>query len=855
MARELKLSIGQHSDRGRKESNQDFHGAMIPAEPVLGLKGVAVALADGISSSKVGRIAAESAVGGFLTDYYCTPDSWSVKTSAQRVIAATNSWLDAQTRRSAIDDEHDRDRGHVCTLSAVVVKSRTAHVFHVGDSRVYRVAGQSLEQLTTDHRVVVSSQQTYLGRALGARSQVEIDYQAFELETGDVLVLATDGVYEHVEPRVVAQAIAEGAADLDGAAKRIVETAFERGSPDNLTVQIVRVDALPDGEAAELVAQTELPLPPLLEPGAIFDGYRIVRQLHDSSRSHIYLAVDTEAEAGAPVVLKIPSIDLRDDPAYLRRFAAEEWVARRLDNPHVLNPCPPLRRRNYLYVVTEYVDGRTLSQWMIDNPRPDLEVVRGIVEQIGRGLQAFHRKEMLHQDLRPENVMIDRTGTARIIDFGAARVAGIAESDLSADEPILGTAQYTAPEYFLGENGTTRSDIYSLGVITYQMLTGRLPYGARMAQARTRQQQRRVGYTSVLDDNRPIPAWVDGALRKAVHPEPVRRYEELSEFLYDLRHPDRQPAGCQSGPADGAQSAAVLEGLIGGARGRGAAVARPALRAVPLAKRKDLPDDRLAHAAILELQRGRDLVSCEFLQALGGEIVAARIAEQHQPAGIGVASEPSQCSDRHLALVADIARDHDVSLGCSVGVGEPVVGADLERKPVCLGIEACGNQRKQIDIVGGHRRRTGLRRRHRGDARARGEVDHALAAHRVRMIEQVACDRLAARPAEGPVRRVDVLLFHPGFGRLPDRDVLGGEPQPEFRHHSRPFEGEIGADETFGVDRQARHQKRCAATIAAVRSRPTCAFDLNLAWQSAGLSGLTKAICQAKCSAIAARPA
>jgi len=535
---QLQLSIGQHSDKGRKEANQDFHGAMIPAEPVLGLKGVAVALADGISSSRLGRIAAESAVGGFLADYYCTPDSWSVKTSAQRVIAATNSWLDAQTRRTAHADEHDRDRGHVCTLSAVVVKSRTAHVFHVGDSRVYRVVGQSLEQLTTDHRIVMSSEQTYLARALGISAEVEIDYQAVELDRGDVLVLATDGVYEHVEPRLVVQTIAE-APDLDVAAKQIVATAYERGSPDNLTIQIVRVDALPDGEAAELEAQTGLPLPPLPEPGALFDGYRIVRELHSSSRSHVFLAVDAEA-AAEPVVLKVPSIDLRGDPAYLRRFAMEEWVARRLDNPHLLKARSPARPRNWLYTVSEFVDGCTLTQWMVDNPRPGVEAVRGIVEQIAAGLQALHRKEMLHQDLRPENVMIDRTGTARIIDFGATRVAGIVESHPADANAILGTAQYTAPEYFLGEGGTTRSDIYSLGVIAYQMLSGRLPYGARMAQARTRQQQRQLAYASVLDDAREIPDWIDGALRKAVHPEPSRRYEELSEFLYDLRHPNRR---------------------------------------------------------------------------------------------------------------------------------------------------------------------------------------------------------------------------------------------------------------------------------------------------------------------------
>src|ERR1051326_5849436 len=123
MARDLKISIGQHSDKGRKESNQDFHGAMIPGQPLLAAKGIAVALADGISSSPVSRVAAESAVKGFLTDYYCTSDAWSVKTSAQRVIDATNSWLHSQTQQSHY--RYDKDRGYVCTLSALVIKSTT----------------------------------------------------------------------------------------------------------------------------------------------------------------------------------------------------------------------------------------------------------------------------------------------------------------------------------------------------------------------------------------------------------------------------------------------------------------------------------------------------------------------------------------------------------------------------------------------------------------------------------------------------------------------------------------------------------------------------------------------------------
>ncbi|AWM00068.2 bifunctional protein-serine/threonine kinase/phosphatase [Bradyrhizobium amphicarpaeae] len=535
MTRGLLISVGQHSDRGRKPVNQDFHGVLIPEEPLLGLKGIAAVLADGISSSTVSQIASESAVKSFLMDYYCTSESWTVKTSARRVLDATNSWLHAQTRKSQY--AYDRDKGYVCTLSAMVIKATTAHIFHVGDCRIYRVAGKALEQLTDDHRIIVSSEQTYLGRALGINPQLEIDYQAFEVEAGDIFLLATDGAYEFVDARFITSALNEHAGELDGAAKAIVEEAYRRGSDDNITVQIIRIDALPRREPAGIFNQTsQLPLPPLPEPRAIFDGYRIVREIHGSSRSHIYLAVDVETER--PVALKLPSVDLRDNAAYLKRFLMEEWIARRIDSPHVLKPLSQSRRRSYLYVATEFVEGQTLRQWMTDNPRPDLETVRGIIEQIAAGLRAFHRMEMLHQDLRPDNILIDKTGTAKIIDFGSVRVAGVAEAapPNEADE-ILGTVQYTAPEYFLGLGGSPRSDMYSLAVICYQMLTGKLPYGAQIARIRRKADVRKLKYRPA-DDDRNVPAWIDGALRRALHPDPTKRHEDLSEFIFELRNPN-----------------------------------------------------------------------------------------------------------------------------------------------------------------------------------------------------------------------------------------------------------------------------------------------------------------------------
>ena len=537
MASQLKISVGQYSHKGRKETNQDFHGVYIPEEPQLSSKGIAIALADGISSSDVSQIASEAAVTAFLDDYFCTSDAWSVKKSAQRVLIAINSWLHSQTRQSQY--RYEKDRGYVCTLSAMVIKSTTAHIFHAGDTRIYRMRDKALEQLTNDHRLWVSQDKSYLGRALGINFQLELDYQALQVEEGDIFLFATDGVYEYASPHFIINAINEHQNDLDTAAKIIVGEAYEQGSPDNLTTQVVRADDLPKQDVNELYQQlTELPFPPTLEARMIFDDYKIVREVHASSRSHVYLAVDNETNIS--VILKTPSIDLRGDPAYLERFLMEEWIARRVNSPYVLKACPQTRKRNYLYIVTEFIDGQTLSQWMIDNPKPNLETVRGIVEQIAKGLLAFHRLEMLHQDLRPDNIMIDSTGTVRIIDFGSTEVAGLIEITTPIERShLLGTAQYTAPEYFLGESGTTRSDMFSLGVMTYHMLSGKLPYGTEVAKSRTRAAQRKLNYNSVLDDNREIPAWIDPVLKKAVHPDPYKRYEELSEFIYDLRHPNK----------------------------------------------------------------------------------------------------------------------------------------------------------------------------------------------------------------------------------------------------------------------------------------------------------------------------
>ena len=540
MKNQLKISVGEYSSKGRKGINQDFHGVAIPKDNLLVSKGIAVVLADGISSSQVSQIASETAVRNFLEDYFCTSEAWSVKKSAQQVLQSVNSWLYSQTQKS--DLRFNKDKGYVCTLSAMVIKSTTAHVFHIGDSRIYRLRDGALKQLTEDHRVWIEGGKSYLARGLGINQQVEIDYKALTIKEDDVFLFTTDGIYEFVDEDFIIKTLQESVEDLNLAAKSLVEKAYQQDSDDNLTVQVVKIDALAKQSSSELYKElTDLPFPPVLEARKEFDGYKILRVLHSSSRSHVYLAEEINGQNNKQkVVIKAPSIDLHSNTEHLERFLMEEWVAKRIKSDHVLNPCLQTKQRNYLYLVTEFIEGKTLAQWMIDNPKPELETVRGIVEQIAKGLFAFHRQEMLHQDLRPENIMIDNNGVIKIIDFGATKVAGVEEIMTATErENILGTAQYTAPEYFLGEVGSTQSDLFSLAVITYQMLSGKLPYGTKVAQSRTKTAQKNLNYLSVLDEDREIPAWIDYTLKKALQPMPNKRYAELSEFIYDLRHPNK----------------------------------------------------------------------------------------------------------------------------------------------------------------------------------------------------------------------------------------------------------------------------------------------------------------------------
>ncbi|MCL1144093.1 bifunctional protein-serine/threonine kinase/phosphatase [Shewanella gaetbuli] len=534
MKQTLALSVGQYSIAGTKALNQDALQYQIPKAGLLNSKGAVFALSDGISSSNVSQIASRTAVDSFTHDYYSTPCAWSTKNAALKVLKATNYWLHAQSKNSEF--RFDLNKGYVATFSAMVFKSNTLHTLHCGDSRIYRYVNHSLEQLTQDHRRYIDEKTSYLSRALGLEAILDIDYAHYPLAKGEHYILATDGVYEFVSPNQLGEIIDTHQTDLDHCAKVIVHTALENGSDDNLSVMIVAVEQLPSKALSEWQEQAQtLKSTPTLTANQTIDDYLLIRELFIGGRSHVFLAQDLQTQQ--KVVFKAPSMELKHCQDTLESLLMEEWVMQRLSHPNLLKTLPQPRSKSCVYSISEYVSGTNLAQWMLDHPDPDLDSVRTILVQVGKGLQALHRQEIIHRDIRPNNIIITPDGLVKIIDFGAVRVAGVSEI-LPMDDHIKGTAQFSAPEYFLGEIGTQQADIFSLGVLAYQMLTGKLPYGTHVARCTTHKSQQALHYVPANSIRSDIPHWVEGTIAKAVKVNPQQRYTEVSEFLADLITPN-----------------------------------------------------------------------------------------------------------------------------------------------------------------------------------------------------------------------------------------------------------------------------------------------------------------------------
>ncbi|TPV55425.1 bifunctional protein-serine/threonine kinase/phosphatase [Aestuariibacter sp. GS-14] len=530
----LTVRWGACSSSGIKPINQDCQAMTVPDCAVLGRRGLVASIADGISSSQVSQYASELAVTHFNRDYLLTSENWSSARAARKVLETINTALYIKSAHSPY--QGNPDRGYVCTFSGVILQHKSATVIHCGDSTILHCRGDNVTQLTQAHTGVSESGQQYLANALGIKPALDVDIQLIDIEPGDKFALMTDGVADYVNAATLFNGMPENHNQLTEYCEQVVENALAAGSSDNLTIQLLVVASTATGVNSQYDEHGILPRNPHLDIGATIDNWQLLTCLSRSDRSDVFIAQHETTLKRA--VFKVPSTTQSNNAGFLDDMAKEEWIARRVNNPHVMKTVESDEYRSTFYTLTEYLDGQTLRQHLLDNGQATVKQVREWAAQLVTALTALHRKGILHQDIRPENILLTHTGRLVLIDFGSASIDGHQFLDDPNQLIIPGDLLYSAPEYFVGLWANEQADQYALACVLYYALSGGHPYGTSVARTTSYSALHKLRYQRLLQRDVSVPVWLDETMKRGCHPQAGKRYPSLSEFLYDLQHPN-----------------------------------------------------------------------------------------------------------------------------------------------------------------------------------------------------------------------------------------------------------------------------------------------------------------------------
>ena len=278
-----------------------------------------------------------------------------------------------------------------------------------------------------------------------------------------------------------------------------------------------------------------MPAPNLtIQPGDQLDHYQIDDVVATSGMATVFRARDLET--GCQVAIKVPHPEIESDPALYDRFLREEEIGRKIDHPGVMkvfdNP-----DRSQVYMVMEWIDGRLLRQILNDEKKLPIERAVKLTVRICEALEHIHAHGVVHRDLKPENIMVDAEDNIRLIDFGIAGNTGSRRLTFANFSRNMGTPDYISPEQVRGRRGDARSDVYALGVMLYEMLTGKIPFSGPNAFAIMN--DRLVNQIVPPRNLEPsITPQLQEILYRALEREPKNRYHSAREFAHDLEHQD-----------------------------------------------------------------------------------------------------------------------------------------------------------------------------------------------------------------------------------------------------------------------------------------------------------------------------
>lgn len=525
----LKITIGQATETGERERNEDYCGAVTPETEQLETKGAMLAVADGVGGNAGGREASEMTVRGVLSDYYATPDTWETTTALDKVLTALNRWVLSQAARQR------EMAGMATTLSLLVLRGKHYVLAHVGDSRIYRLRGGGLKQLTTDHVWDRPDMRHVLKRAIGLDNQLQVDYAEGELQEGDVFALMSDGVWEKLGQLGIHEILALYHSPQMAAAD-LVKRALAQGSQDNATALVVRIEKVGEENHADILAEAKrLKTPPRLKVGETLDDFEVLELLYESRASLLYKVKNLLN--GQVCVLKTLHPLMAGDLESSNGLLNEEWLGKRVVSRYFVQVLPvSAERRSCLYYVMSWHAGATLQQKIDIGHHFSAAEIGNIGTRLTKGLGALHRLNIVHRDIKPANLHQGEDNRLRILDLGVALNPNNSQADV-AGAGNAGTPSYLAPELFSGVGASSQSDLYAAGVTLYYLLTRHYPYGEIEPF-----QHPRFGDPVMPTRYRPdIPQWLENIILKAVARDPKLRFETAEEMLLALEIGERKP--------------------------------------------------------------------------------------------------------------------------------------------------------------------------------------------------------------------------------------------------------------------------------------------------------------------------
>ena len=494
----MRLRYAKITDIGpTRPINEDWMDFWESPDPLMREKQGSVAvLADGVGGYENGEVASRLAVDTAVRNFQDTQGDMKPYALLRRMFTAAC----AAVHDNSISEY--KGRKMATTLVASIFRDGAVCVANVGDTRSYFIRQKTIKRLTTDHvstsvpvklgmmlerQAMASPKRSELTRSLGAEPFCQPDFATQLLHHGDFVLQCTDGLHAFVLDEEMREIVCRS--HPYDACKELVALAQKRGSDDNVTLQIIEVrnweqvaqtarstlgnDATPSKKVVAAAAAATGSSDP--GPGKVLDGrFEITDLVARSNMASIFKANDRKT--GQSVAIKMPLMALESDIAGFERFQREEEIGARLNHPAILKVIKVEEPKSRPYLVMEFLEGKTLAE--VINKRKTLSEGEAMAyaSQICDALEYLHQNGITHRDMKPQNIMVCKDGSLRLFDFGIARVEAARRLTFVGLTPALGTPDYISPEQVKGKRGDHRSDIYSLGAILYELVTGATPF-------------------------------------------------------------------------------------------------------------------------------------------------------------------------------------------------------------------------------------------------------------------------------------------------------------------------------------------------------------------------------------------